>query len=561
MASKRTIDTAYEERLQVLQTQITYEDLTDGDTKQSFDGDDDFPDDSVLVASYVDIVEEFGSSQSATSATKDTAEGPFSISPGYTVVLDTDNNGNEPVIFDSSQGSQECTTYFPVADLVGKFIEVSVDGGEAQTVEFETPCTTSAHVRAQIAAQTTGCAVSSATTAKAAYVPTNIVNAPFNLTNGLTVKIDVDDAGVNTATFVAARAKSAGSGFSIVSLNGDTLTLKINGGALQTITFGVGDTDVAKACATINSQLLGGRAVVNGTEIDIYTDTLGKGGIVEIVGGNGRAELGHAIAVNTEATSKAVDCTAVTIAEIKTWLEVAITGSSGITITNIGGNRFSIISKTTGIDSEIDIQASTALTALGLTVSTVIGTADQPKVKSDVYGTDSIIEITDVDSGLTWGAATPGAGDVADSTNITAQEVADLIEADTIAVCTVEDDVVTISSPTAGVDSELDFKSGSALTALGLSVEKINGNDPVTGTATMDVGIKSADTDAIIDGANISSAAGNINGPKGIAPSGNYSGKTPYITIDTAGANCNQFTEGSATVTLVYSVISRALNE
>jgi hypothetical protein len=148
-----------------------------------------------------------------------------------------------------------------------------------------------------------------------------------------------------------------------------------------------------------------------------------------------------------------------------------------------------------------------------------------------------------------------------DSTAVTAQEVADAIELATTAVCTVEDDVVTITSPTTGVTSELDFKSGSALTALGLSVEKINGNDPVTGTATMDIGIKSADTDAIIDGADISSAAGNVNGPKGIAPSGNYSGKTPYITIDTSGANCNQFTEGDATITLVYSVIQRALTE
>jgi hypothetical protein len=561
MASKRTIDTAYEERLQVLQTQITYLDLTDNDTKQSFDGDDDFPDDSVLVTLYIDVEEEFGSSESATSATKDTAEGPFAITPGHLVALDVDDVGSANVVFDAAQGRQDCSTYFPVADLVGKFIEVSVDGGEAQTVEFETPCTTSAHVRAQIAAQTTGCAVSSATTAKAAYVPTNTSDAPYNLTHGLTVKIDVDDAGVNTATFVAARAVAAGSGLAIVNISGETLTLKINGGALQTITFGAGDVSADTACATINSQLLGGWAEVVTGEIKIYSDTLGTGGIVEIVGGSARAELGLTIAVNVEATSKAVDCTAVTIAEIKTWLEAAITGSSGITVTNIGGNRFSITSDTTGVDSEIDIQASTALTELGLTVSTVIGTADQPRLTSDVYGTDSSIAVTDVDSGLTWLSAVAGTGDVADSTNITAQEVADRFEADTTAVCTVEGDVVTISSPTAGVDSELDFKSGTALTALGLSVEKINGNDPVTGTATMDVGIKSADTDAIIDGADISSASGNINGPKGIAPSGNYSGKTPYITIDTAGANCNQFTEGSATVTLVYSVISRALND
>lgn len=555
------IVTAYEERLKVLQDRVTFADLTDGDTKQSFDYSDDFPDNSVLVTGYIDVDVPFGSSESATSATKDTGEAPFAITPNQTVVLDVDNVGNATTTFTGVQGYQECSTYFPVADLVGTSLEVVVDGGAAQEVVFETPCTTSAHVRAQIAAQTTDLAVSQATTAKAAKIPTNTSDAPYKLTNGLTVKIAVDNNGANTATFVAARAKSAGSGFTIVSLDGDTLTLKINGGALQTITFGAGDTDVAKACATINSQLLGGWAVVNGTEIDIYTDTLGTGGIVEIVGGSGRAELGHAIAVNTEATSKAVDCTAVTIAEIKTWLEAAIIGGSGITVANIGGNRFSITSDTTGTNSKLDVQASTALVELGLTVVTVVGTADQPKLSSDVYGHDSSIAVTDVDSGLTWSAAVAGTGNMGDSTAVTAQEVADAIELATTAVCTVEDDVVTITSPTTGVDSELDFKSGSALTALGLSVEKINGNDPVTGTATMDIGIKGADTDAIIDGADISSAAGNVNGPKGIAPSGNYSGKTPYITIDTSGANCNQFTEGDATITLVYSVIQRALTE
>lgn len=99
----------------------------------------------------------------------------------------------------------------------------------------------------------------------------------------------------------------------------------------------------------------------------------------------------------------------------------------------------------------------------------------QVQVESDTKGTDSTVTAAAGTGGLTWDAPVDGTGDVANIDAVTAAEVETVVEADTTALVSVSAGVFTISSPTTGIDSELDFVSGTALAPLGLSVEVIDG--------------------------------------------------------------------------------------
>ncbi len=545
-------------RVRQVSKQITHAMLTASATSQKIAFDAALLENAVIIASWFEVDEVFTVTSPEAPATKVGANGPYDLAAAETVVVDVDNGGNQTATFDAAAGSQECDTYFPVSDLDGLKVGVSHDGGADEEVTFATPCTTEAQVRAQIAAQTTGVSLAAATTAKAAFIPTNTEDAPYELiTDGLTAIIDVDDAGADTATWNITQAVSVGSGLNIVDIDGETLILHLEDDIVQTITFAAGDVSATVAAATINAQLSGGRAVVNGAEIDIYSDHWGTGGTVDITGGTARAELGHAVADNA-GTGDAVDGRAVTIAEIKTWLEGDITGSSGIVVADLANDRFSITSGTTGIDSELDVSASTALATLGITIEVVVGTAAQTKITSDILGTDSTVLVTDVDSGLSWAAATAGTGDVANIDAVTPAEVKTVIEADTDAVVTLTGTGFTMYSVDEGAAGELDFKSGAALAELGLSVEVVNGTDEVIGTMTADfVGDTSGDADALIDGGDLSTGAVPISGPKGVASDGFYSEKIPAVTMK-GTLDMDEYTSGDMTANILYVDSTRA---
>lgn len=99
----------------------------------------------------------------------------------------------------------------------------------------------------------------------------------------------------------------------------------------------------------------------------------------------------------------------------------------------------------------------------------------QVQVDTDGQGTGYAIAIAAGTGALTWAAATAGTGDVADINAVTAAEVETVIEADTTALVDVTGAAPVITSPTTGITSELDFKSGNALTIFGLSVEVVVG--------------------------------------------------------------------------------------
>jgi len=96
---------------------------------------------------------------------------------------------------------------------------------------------------------------------------------------------------------------------------------------------------------------------------------------------------------------------------------------------------------------------------------------------SDTKGTGSTVAIGTGTCALTWNAPAAGTGDVHDIDAVTPTEVKTRIEADSTANVNLVGSGFEIVSPKTGAASELDFKSGTALTPLGLSVEVKVGQD------------------------------------------------------------------------------------
>jgi hypothetical protein len=76
-------------------------------------------------------------------------------------------------------------------------------------------------------------------------------------------------------------------------------------------------------------------------------------------------------------------------------------------------------------------------------------------------------------------------------------------------------------------------------------------SDGGVGTFTCDVGIKDGDTDAFLDAADLSTAAGDINVPKGAVQSGIIGNITGTIIVD-GSVNLNTLTAGDFTVKIFY---------
>lgn len=203
--------------------------------------------------------------------------------------------------------------------------------------------------------------------APSAGAVTGANSGPFALTPGDTLVVDRDVAGTATATIAATRASVTGDTGTYALVNGQQLTVKIDGGAVQTITFStasfvsIGAATAAEVVAVINAALQGGYADLNTGAPRINSDTRGTGSHVEVTGGNANAELAFATTVQN-GTGNVADVSAVTVAEIKTIVEAAV---SGVTVSNAGG-AVRITSNTTGAASKVQVTApSTADDELG----------------------------------------------------------------------------------------------------------------------------------------------------------------------------------------------------
>jgi hypothetical protein len=206
-----------------------------------------------------------------------------------------------------------------------------------------------------------------AAAAASAGVVTGSIVGPYALAPGDTLLVARDALGTATATFSAARAAvTAANAAPYVMTSGMNLTVKVDGGAVQTVTFltgsfvSIGAATAAEVIAVINAALSGGYADLN-TNVRINSDLRGTGSHIQVTGGTANAVLGFSTSV-VNGTGNVADIDAVTVAEVKTIVEAAVTG---VTVSDVGG-AVRITSNTTGTSSIVQVTApSTADDELG----------------------------------------------------------------------------------------------------------------------------------------------------------------------------------------------------
>lgn len=176
--------------------------------------------------------------------------------------------------------------------------------------------------------------------------------------------------------------------------------------------------------------------------------------------------VGNATATFDAAAGSETDTTSYPVADQDGLTEVfTIDGGTAQTVTFTGAHT-----------TALQIAASINTQLVGASAS---GASGQVVVTSDTMGTGSSVAIGTGTCALTWAAATAGTGDAVNIAAVTAAEVKTVIDADTTATVTVNaDGSFTIVSPTTGASSEIDIKSGLAVTKFGLTVSV------ETGTAT-----------------------------------------------------------------------------
>jgi phage tail sheath protein FI len=215
----------------------------------------------------------------------------------------------------------------------------------------------------------------------------------FNFSvSGLTVVLDVDNAGDVTSTFTATPTDRRGTGATYASMNGKLLNFILDGsGVSQQVVFSAAATDAATTAAQINAVIVGGYAqLVDSDEVAIFTDIDGSNGSVQILASStALVELGMTAGTTANTGSNVGNIRAVTALEVKTIIE----GATTATVTVNDNGSATIYSPTTGGSSELDFDVtSTGLTVLGLVVEVIVGTAagatfNTLKVESGYRGT------------------------------------------------------------------------------------------------------------------------------------------------------------------------------
>lgn len=198
---------------------------------------------------------------------------------------------------------------------------------------------------------------------------------PFNLAPGDTLKVTTDAGGPSTATFNATAAARESTGTETFALtNGMSLTVKIDGGPVQTVNFltgefvSIGAATAEEVANVIQAKLVGASATATtgGTKVTITSDKKGLGSFVEVTGGTANAILNFNVAV-VQGTGNVQDIDMVTAAEVKTVVEAAV---AGVTVSDVGG-AVKIQRNTTGTGATVQVDAtSTTETIFGFDTAT-----------------------------------------------------------------------------------------------------------------------------------------------------------------------------------------------
>ncbi|MCP4603226.1 MAG: hypothetical protein GY847_22375 [Proteobacteria bacterium] len=218
---------------------------------------------------------------------------------------------------------------------------------------------------ADVMSNTVGKAITAVTVATAATDVTTA--APWNFAAGDTAVIDVDNAGNATATWDAAQGYQIDSTtYAVSDQVGLNITIAIDGGAAQTITFAGTTTSAAHVIAEINAQLIGGAAEASTSFVKVKSDSSGTGSSVLCGAGTSGLTFGNAAVAGT---GDVVDIDAVTAAEFKTVVEADTTA----TVTINADDTCSVFSPTTGATSELEFVSGNVLALVGISVAVVTG--------------------------------------------------------------------------------------------------------------------------------------------------------------------------------------------
>jgi len=194
--------------------------------------------------------------------------------------------------------------------------------------------------------------------------------------------------------FLGARAVRPGAGAAFGTIvGGETLVVRMDGGPEQTVTLQAGDTTAGAVAARINGALRGGAAVVNGTGVDLLSDTRGTGSTVEVVGAStGLTVVGHT-AGTTIGSGSAADLDAVTAAEVAALVNASLVGGQA-TVEN-GSVR--ITSNAAGTGSSVQVQAASTATGIGFDNAVHGASGAAPSGNSLPNGNRLFVIETDVD--------------------------------------------------------------------------------------------------------------------------------------------------------------------
>lgn len=206
--------------------------------------------------------------------------------------------------------------------------------------------------------------LSTAVAAPSAGEITSSNAAPFDLTAGDTLVIDVDAGGTATATFdAAAAAITSGNTETFDLADGLTLTVDVNNTGVQTVTFDTAEfSDITNAtalevAAVMNAELTGCSVSVSTGAVVITSDIEGTDSEVEVTGGTANTGGANRLGFSTTpvtGTGDVADINGVTVAEIKTVVEADV---AGLTVNDVSGT-VQIVSNTTGASSSIQVDAT-----------------------------------------------------------------------------------------------------------------------------------------------------------------------------------------------------------
>jgi len=220
---------------------------------------------------------------------------------------------------------------------------------------------------------------------------TAVQNFNMRAESVLTLVIDPDGTGNATATFTATAAVLTAVIAPTYDFTGggQTLTLTVRGGPVQTVTFQVGDFSApatgtsAEVAAAINAAVFGASCAVPAAVPVITTDQMGSGAAVQVTGGTANAILDFPV-IAAAGSGNVADLSAVTGAEVEIVVELAVAGS---TVTVNAGGTLTFASATTGAASTIQIDATSGLdTLLGLDNILHTGVAATPANTLQVDG-------------------------------------------------------------------------------------------------------------------------------------------------------------------------------